>query len=224
MGVTKDYMSLNIKDKILVPLASVLLLVIAVCVIFGLLSLLFTLSTASADTVETVQPTPFLIAAASEDAAALGVDGTYWGATAAWPEIPKGAANLKIAFYAYDDANLTPDGNTFNAQVYIADFGGNAQLVCDVNCTIGKAQLSHNPVSPSTELNAGAADPCHTWVDTTDASPETWWKGGVTAQNYTGADDMASLILNRQSGKRIWCRISEMSTTNLTVWCVGWFY
>lgn len=187
----------------------------------------------AADTLETVQPSPFLIVVSTADDAALDANDTSWKTAFTWPEIPKGANSLKIAFYAYDseDGNTTADSNTFNAQIYIADFGGSGQLVCDTNATIGKMQLSHSPITSGNLLTYGFAsintsgDPNseYTWVDTL-STPATAWKGSVTAQNGAGTDDMASLIFDRQSGKRIWCRIYGRSSSYLTIWCIGWYY
>ena len=174
-----------------------------------------------ADKVEVAQPTPFLVASDS-NAAALDTN-CPWGTAATWSEIPSGATHLKIKFYVYD--TIGANDSNFLYQLYVADYGSGAEKVCSGLATCGAAQLSHNPVSLAA-LTLTDANTC--WVDTLGTVTTDWNVGsqtaGVTTQNDGGSDGIASLIFNRQSAKRIWCRMYTPSTTTMTMYCIAYWY
>jgi hypothetical protein len=173
-----------------------------------------------ADELQTPQNAPILVAYADANAAALTVSTSSWSVTKNWPIIPSTANGVKICFYAYDPNN--PDGETFSYDLYVADYGCNAQKVASGTATIGKAQLSHNPVTV-VELNSGAVDPNYCWVDTLGTITSDW-KTTVAPQNDGGVNDVASFIFDRQCARKIYCRIYSRSNAYLKVWCVAYGY
>ena len=173
-----------------------------------------------ADELETPQMTAILINEADSNDTALAVGTSSWAVTKGWTLIPEKFNGVKVMFYAYDVAD--PDGETFSYQLYVADYGGNAQIVGYGTGTVGKSQLSHNPVSLA-ELNSGSVDPNYCWVDTLGAVTDDW-ASDITTQNDGGADGCAALIFDRQSARTIWCRIYSRSISTLTIYCIAYGY
>jgi len=168
----------------------------------------------------TVQPTAMLIASADSNAAALDVNQTSWAATAAWPNVSASSNVLKIKWYVYDPCG--PNDATFSYQMYVADYGCNAELIAYGTATTGAAQLSHNPIK-LTELNSGDPNSLFCWVDTLGAVTDDWGPT-VKTQNDGGLNGVASLLFDRESAKRAWCRIYNRSSATMTVYCVAWGY
>lgn len=173
-----------------------------------------------AEELETVQPTAMLVAYADANSVALDVNTTSWATAKNWPTISKKANGLKVMFYANNTAS--PDNQTFSYQLYVADYGASAQLVAAGTATVGKAQLSNNPISLA-DLNSGLTDPNTLWVDTLGTITSDW-KTTVAPQNDAGADDVASFVFDRQSGRKVWCRIYGRSSATLNVSCIAYGY
>lgn len=173
----------------------------------------------SAEELETSQKTAFLVTYADSNATALDIDTSSWSVCEGWVDIPDWANGLKVMFYAYDPND--PNDDTLSYEFYVADYGGNAQKVASGSATVGKSQLSHDPVSLS-ELNSGAVDPNYCWIDTL-GTVTTDWKGGVSTQNDGGANDCSAFIFDRQNAKKAYCRIYGLSDY-LNVWCVAYGY
>jgi len=178
---------------------------------------------------ETVQKGAWLISEADSNDTALDVNTASWSVCQDWrPDIPAWANGLKVMFYAQyvvvDEVNdlNEPNDSTFSYQFYVADYGGNAQIVASGDATVGAMQLSHDPVT-LTELNDGDAAFRYCWVDTLGAIT-TDWKGGVTAQNDALTNDCAAFIFDRQSAKKAWCRIYSRSNANLKIYCIAHGY
>lgn len=171
----------------------------------------------------TVQETAFLVATADSNATALAVTTKSWAAvdTTTWPEIPQKANYVKVKFYVYYPTT-GPNDLTFNYQLYIADYGCNAEIAASGSATCGAAQMSHNPIS-LVQLNSGAVDPNRCWVDTLGAITSDL-ANAVNSQNDGGANEVASFILDRQSAKRIWCRIYDRNRTAMVVYCVAYYF
>jgi type II secretory pathway pseudopilin PulG len=180
---------------------------------------------AYADSSNTIQPTAQLVNEADANDAAVDVNNATWGAivTANWPEILQSAYTLKIKFYVYDSATAGPNDTTFSYQFYLADYGCSGELVASGTATCGATQLSHSPVSITT-LNGGDPNTSYCWVDTLGTVTQDWATGHVATQNDGGADNVASLLINRESAKRMWCRIYDRSSSTMTVYCVAYFY
>jgi hypothetical protein len=185
-----------------------------------LLSVGVILSPSFSDETITVQETAFLVAVADANAAALTVLTTSWAATAAWPEIPQKANCVKVKFYVYDPCG--PDDKTFTYQLYIADYGCNAEIAASGSATCGKAEMSHNPITLGL-LNSGAISTSYRWVDTLGTITSDL-ANAIYPQNDGGADEVASFIFDRQSAKKIWCRLYGRATTTMVVYCVAYYF
>lgn len=175
---------------------------------------------AHAGDLTTVQPTALLIASADSNVAALDVNQTSWTATAEWPEISSYMNVMKIKWYVYDPCG--PNDTTFSYEFHVADYGCNTELVAYGTATTGAAQLSHNPTTLA-ELNSGDPNTLYCWADTL-GTPTDDWAPTIKTQNDGGLDGVASLLFDRESGKRAWCRIYGMSSTTMTVYCVAYGY
>lgn len=175
---------------------------------------------AFADELETVQMTPIKVTYADANAAALDVNTNSWAVTKDWVDIPVTFNGMKVMFYVYDPCG--PNNATFSYSFYVTEKYCNAQKVADANATCGALQLSHDPISGA-ELNSGAVDPNYCWVDTVDTIT-TDWKGGVTAQNDGGLNDVFSMIFDRQSALKVWCRIYNRSSATMEVRCIAYGY
>lgn len=181
--------------------------------------LLMLASVAFAEPVETPQNTAYSITIADSNATALTPDTSSWAVCKSWVRIPAWSNGVKVQFYAYDPND--PNGETFSYELYVADFGGNAQKVAAGTGTVGGSKLSHNPISMA-ELNSGSIDPNYAWVDTL-GTITTDWMGGVTAQNDGGLNDVSSFIFDRQSARTIYCRIYGLSAY-LKIYCIAYGY
>lgn len=179
-----------------------------------------------AEQLETPHYTPFLVHSADSNDAALTPDTSSWATCRLWTDIPSWANGLKVCFYAYDPND--PNGETFSYEFYVADYGGNAQLVASGSATIGGSKLSHDPINPSATWNSGAIDPNRAWVDTLGTITSKWYTNSsgtasIVRQNYTGLNDTASFIFDRQSGYKAWCRIYGLSAYT-KVYCLAFGY
>ena len=190
-----------------------------------ILMLMFLVSATYAVEVDTPQNTAMLITAVEANDTALDVNTTSWAYAKNWTAIPQTWSNLKVMFFATEPnatgVNQDPDACTFKYKIYIADYGNSGQLIVDGNAVVGKMHLSHNPVS-LVELNGGAISTEYCWVDTLDVTDD--WNGTTAGQNDAGADDAASIIIGRESGKTIECIITARSTDDLHVWCIAYGY
>lgn len=172
---------------------------------------------------ETPQVTAQLVNSADSNDAALDVNETSWAATSTWAEISSIGYTYKIKFYVYDTNASGPNDVTFSYQYYVADYYCNAEIVAEGTATCGAAQLSHNPVSGA-QLNSGDPNSSYCWVDTLGTPTEDWASGHFTTQNDDGGNSVATILVNRQSGKKHWCRIYNRSRSTMTVYCVAYYY
>ena len=191
-----------------------------ILILLLLAALLYFILPAPGEELETVNKTAFLIASADGNDADLDANQTSWGATAAWPEVTTKANYLKVKFYSYDSAG--PNDKTFSYEFYLADYGCNAELVASGSATVGGAQLSHNPVSLA-EFNDGDPNSLYLWVDTLGTITSDW-ATTIYPQNESTSDEPASFLFDRQGGKRAWCRIYNLTSATMTVYCVGYYY
>jgi hypothetical protein len=173
-----------------------------------------------AEPLDTVQYTGFLVKSSDSNDTALAPNTSSWAVCKLWPKIPEYANGIKIKFYIYEPND--PNNLTFSYQLYVADHGGNAQIVGYGDATVGGSKISHNPISLKT-LNSGAIDPNYAWVDTL-GTITTDWAGGITAQNDGGLNGESSFIFDKQSGRHIWCRIYGRSSAYMKVYCIAFGY
>lgn len=169
------------------------------------------------DETTTVQMSSILVNAADSNDAALTDETTCWSTADLWPEISEKFSIVEIMFWVFDAGD--PCGTTFSYEIYAAKRFGSAQKVAAGTATCGAAQLSHNPISGG-QLDGGSVDPNSRWVDTL-SEPTSDWCGGVATQNDGGADDIASVLFDRQGAVKIWCRIYSRSSGGMTVYCVA---
>lgn len=176
----------------------------------------------SSSSFETPQYGPILVNHADSNDTALTPDTSSWAVCKEWTNIPPWANGLKVQFYGYDPND--PNDDTFSYQFYVADYYGNAQMVCYGNATVGGSKMTVNPIYPAVNLNAGAIDPNYAWVDTVTKTTD-WMDGsGVTLQNNGGLNDVSSLIFDRQTAIKMWCRIYARSDSYLEVYCIVYGY
>jgi hypothetical protein len=177
---------------------------------------------------ETPQYTGFLVHSADSNDTALDPNTNSWYVCKSWVKIPEWANGLKVKFYAYDPND--PNGETFSYQLYVCDYGSNAELVASGSGTVGGSKLSYDPINlkpyhdgvTDPNYTLGAIDTDYAWVDTLGTITTDWF-GGVSAQNDGGLNDCSSFIFDRQSARHIYCRIYGLSAY-LKIYCIAYGY
>jgi hypothetical protein len=130
-------------------------------------------------------------------------------------EVPIGANGIVSAFIGGATDAGDPDGDTFTCKIYTYAEKGWAELVYDVDCTVGKLQALQLPDGTSLSANGGK------FVDTMTSGDATYnstrWMTEVGLANYSGQDGISVLAFDGLGAHSIYYVISAI-TANLKVY------
>jgi len=202
------------------------LVVVVVSVLFGLVALLpYSQATLkdpgmppSANVMATLQQSAVEVVSVTADATALAYNTSSWAdAVSLFVEIPVTWNYISWSFYGYGDGDGvgSPDGATFSYDLHVVDYyGGVETIIAAATGTIGKQQLSHNPVS-RVELNSGAVSANYCWADTLSETVADWAKEAGWSNN-SGNDYRAKGRIDRLEAYGVYIEIYDMTAQPVT--------
>ena len=132
--------------------------------------------------------------------------------------IPAQWSNVTISVIGYGDGTLVgdPDGGSCDIAVYAARNFSGTQAVFTVNdATVGKQQLSHDPLTGDAYRTSGAVDANHCYVDT--ATTVSLWPTSVFSADYAGADGQTTFHFDSLGCRGIYVLVTDItSLTSVT--------